>query len=131
MTGCLCDAGNNLLQPGTTLTLSRSSLGMVRNPRSLTALLTPSTDYGESHYIGPIKGAQPNSQAWVDGFDHLPWLKLAGYFARAFKEGVYPRIEEDQIYMWARPHPKDAEAVGDKVPRPRNWELVCAVLLYQ
>ena len=27
-------------------------------------------DYGESHYIGPIHGAQPNSQAWVDGFDH-------------------------------------------------------------
>jgi glucan endo-1,3-alpha-glucosidase len=27
-------------------------------------------DYGESHYLGPIKGAQPNSQAWVDGFDH-------------------------------------------------------------
>lgn len=27
-------------------------------------------DYGESHYIGPIKGAQPNSQAWVDGYDH-------------------------------------------------------------
>ena len=29
-----------------------------------------SPDYGESHYIGPIAGAQPNSQAWVDGFDH-------------------------------------------------------------
>lgn len=27
-------------------------------------------DFGESHYIGPIHGAQPNSQAWVDGFDH-------------------------------------------------------------
>lgn len=27
-------------------------------------------DYGESHYIGPIEGAQPNSNAWVDGFDH-------------------------------------------------------------
>ena len=27
-------------------------------------------DYGESHYIGPIAGAQPNSQAWVNGFDH-------------------------------------------------------------
>jgi glucan endo-1,3-alpha-glucosidase len=27
-------------------------------------------DYGESHYIGPIEGSQPNSQAWVDGFDH-------------------------------------------------------------
>lgn len=24
-------------------------------------------DYGESSYIGPIEGAQPNSQAWVDG----------------------------------------------------------------
>ena len=27
-------------------------------------------DFGESHYLGPIEGAQPNSQAWVDGFDH-------------------------------------------------------------
>ncbi|KAG5639210.1 hypothetical protein H0H81_005689 [Sphagnurus paluster] len=27
-------------------------------------------DYGESHYIGPIKGAQPNSEAWVDGMNH-------------------------------------------------------------
>ena len=27
-------------------------------------------DYGESHYVGPIKGAQPNSQAWVDGYEH-------------------------------------------------------------
>lgn len=27
-------------------------------------------DYGESHYIGPIKGAQPNSEAWVDGMEH-------------------------------------------------------------
>jgi glucan endo-1,3-alpha-glucosidase len=27
-------------------------------------------DYGESHYIGPIEGGQPMSQAWVDGNDH-------------------------------------------------------------
>jgi hypothetical protein len=27
-------------------------------------------DYGESHYIGPIEGAQPMSDAWVNGFDH-------------------------------------------------------------
>ena len=27
-------------------------------------------DYGESHYIGPVDGAQPGSNAWVDGFDH-------------------------------------------------------------
>lgn len=103
----------------------------LRPPNRVLSLrrVIPFTDYGESHYIGPIKGAQPNSQAWVDGFDHLPWLKLSGYFARAFKDGVYPLIEEDQIYMWARPHPKDAEAVDDNVSRPRNWELVRTVLL--
>jgi glucan endo-1,3-alpha-glucosidase len=28
-------------------------------------------DYGESHYIGPIKGTLPKgSEAWVNGFDH-------------------------------------------------------------
>ncbi|KAG8906843.1 hypothetical protein FRC00_012303, partial [Tulasnella sp. 408] len=27
-------------------------------------------DYGESHYVGPIEVDQPNSNAWVDGFDH-------------------------------------------------------------
>ena len=27
-------------------------------------------DYGESHYIGPVEGAQPMSEAWVNGFNH-------------------------------------------------------------
>lgn len=77
-------------------------------------------DYGESHYIGPIKGAQPNSQAGVDGYPHKAWLELNSYFARAFKTGRYPPVTRDKIYMWARPHPKDAWAPDD-VPRPRNW----------
>ncbi|KAM5537876.1 hypothetical protein V8D89_008352 [Ganoderma adspersum] len=80
-------------------------------------------DYGESHYVGPIKGAQPNSQAWVDGFPHTAWLELSAYFARAFKEGAYPPIERDRIFMWARPHLKDAEATDDAVPRPDRWQL--------
>ena len=85
-----------------------------------------STDYGESHYIGPIKGAQPNSQAWVDGFPHDAWLDLNEYFARAFKDGVYPPIDRDRIFMWARPHLRDAEATDDAVPRPDRWQLVSA-----
>ncbi|KAI0764415.1 glycoside hydrolase family 71 protein [Trametes elegans] len=80
-------------------------------------------DYGESHYIGPIKGAQPNSQAWVDGFPHTAWLDLTRYYACAFKTGAYPPIERDRIYMWARPHPRDAEAVDDPVGRPDGWQL--------
>ncbi|OBZ69458.1 Glucan endo-1,3-alpha-glucosidase agn1 [Grifola frondosa] len=79
-------------------------------------------DYGESHYIGPIKGAQPNSEAWVDGFPHEAWLHLNGYYAKAFKDGRYPKIEGDRIYMWSRPHLKEARA-PDTVPRPDNWEL--------
>ena len=27
-------------------------------------------DYSESHYVGAIDGVQPNSQGWVNGFDH-------------------------------------------------------------
>ncbi|KAF5383410.1 hypothetical protein D9757_006161 [Collybiopsis confluens] len=80
-------------------------------------------DYGESHYIGPIKGAQPNSQDWVDGYPHDAWLKMSSYFIRAFKNGHYPPIEKDQIFVWARPHSKDAQASSDNVPRPENWHL--------
>ncbi|KAL1662683.1 glycoside hydrolase family 71 protein [Schizophyllum commune] len=80
-------------------------------------------DYGECHYIAPVRGAQPNSQAWVDGFPHEPWMALTAYFARAFREGHHPPVEKDRIFMWARPHPKDAEARNDNVPRPDNWEL--------
>ena len=39
-------------------------------------------DYGESDYIGPIKGDQPNSQAWTDGMDHTgtSYLQLVKIF---------------------------------------------------
>ncbi|KAI0800253.1 glycoside hydrolase family 71 protein [Fomes fomentarius] len=80
-------------------------------------------DYGESHYIGPIKGAQPNSEAWVDGFPHEAWLDLQQYYVRAFKEGAYPVIKKDRIFMWSRPHMKSAEAMHDVVPRPERWQL--------
>ncbi|KAF8957310.1 glycoside hydrolase family 71 protein [Flammula alnicola] len=79
-------------------------------------------DYGESHYIGPIKGAQPNSQAWVDGYPHTAWLYLNRYFTKAFQTGTYPAITKDQIFMWARPHPKNSTS-ADAVPRPTNWQL--------
>lgn len=85
-------------------------------------------DYGESHYIGPIEGAQPNSQAWVDGFDHTPLLTLTKYYAAAFKTGAYPAIEKDSIVMWARPHSKDATATNDSVGKPNAWQFTSDVL---
>jgi len=79
-------------------------------------------DYGESHYIGPIKGSQPNSQAWVDGNNHTGWLGLTRYYATAFKTGSEPVITEDQIILWARTHPCNATA-NDPVGQPSNFQL--------
>ncbi|THH14940.1 hypothetical protein EW146_g5466 [Bondarzewia mesenterica] len=80
-------------------------------------------DYGESHYIGPIEGAQPNSQAWVDGFNHTGWLDMTSYYATAFKTGSFPAIKADKIYMWSRSHSRDANA-PDPVGKPSNFELM-------
>ncbi|KAI0269826.1 glycoside hydrolase [Gloeopeniophorella convolvens] len=84
-------------------------------------------DYGESHYIGPIEGAQPDSQAWVDGFNHTGWLSMTKYYATAFKEGQYPQIVEDKVYMWSRPHSRDAQA-PDPVGPPSNFQLTTDTL---
>ena len=139
-------------------------------------------DYGESHYIGPIKGAQPNSEDWVNGFSHLPWLDLCSHFTKLFKskfragpefgsgshlllrewarhgyqskhqqqeqqqqqnrthhhhyhhhshhreqgQGITYEmdVDEDQIYAWGRPHPRDAVARSDLVGKPKGWQLV-------
>ncbi|KAG8992977.1 hypothetical protein FRB93_002129 [Tulasnella sp. JGI-2019a] len=78
-------------------------------------------DYGESHYIGRIAGAQPDSQAWTDGFDHTGWLEATRYYIEAFKTGVYPVIREDRVILSARPHARDADA-NDHVERPTNWQ---------
>ncbi|GJE97162.1 glycoside hydrolase family 71 protein [Phanerochaete sordida] len=79
-------------------------------------------DFGESHYIGPIRGAQPNSQAWVDGFDHTSWLAMTGYFAAGYKTGAYPAVTQDTLHLWARPHPAGASA-PDPVGKPDNFQL--------
>ncbi|KIO26834.1 glycoside hydrolase family 71 protein [Tulasnella calospora MUT 4182] len=78
-------------------------------------------DYGESHYIGPIGQDQPNSNAWVDGFDHTAWSTISGYYIQAYKTGVAPTIIQDKIYMWARPHGKSDNAPNDNyIGRPNN-----------
>lgn len=82
-------------------------------------------DYGESHYVGPVKGALPiNSERWTDGMNHTAWLDLTRYYAQAFKSGVYPAIEKDAIYMWSRPHAADADGGADGVGKPTNFEIL-------
>ena len=79
-------------------------------------------DYGESTYLGPIKGAQPKSEAWVDGFDHQPLLEINKYYAEAYKTGTYPEIAEDKIFLSARPHHNQAVATGDDIGRPTGGQ---------
>ncbi|GJE92333.1 glycoside hydrolase family 71 protein [Phanerochaete sordida] len=79
-------------------------------------------DFGESHYVGPIEGMQPNSQAWVNGFEHTGWLDLIAYYASAFKTGYYPAITQDRTFLWARLFPAAAVATNDPVGKPTNWE---------
>jgi len=80
-------------------------------------------DYGESHYVGPIEGTQPDSQGWVNGFNHTGWLDLVSYFATAYKNGTYPEITTDRIILWARPHPANATAANDTVAQPDNFAM--------
>ena len=81
-------------------------------------------DYGESLYIGPMEGDQPNLQAWTNQFPHDGWVKMTHYYANAFNTGAYPTVTQDNVYLWSRPHSKDAWAT-DYVGQPHNSDWVC------
>ncbi|KAJ2926109.1 hypothetical protein H1R20_g10981, partial [Candolleomyces eurysporus] len=79
-------------------------------------------DYGESHYMGPIAGAQPNSTSWTTGFDHQGWLDLQQYYITAFKSGAYPPVERDRVFLWGRLYPAKATS-PDGLSKPLNSEF--------
>jgi len=86
-------------------------------------------DYGESHYIAPVRGAQPNSQAWVEGSSPCPWLVLNAYFARAYKEGRMPPIERDKIFIWAAAALKECHRARSSTSPTRLGAREFAILL--
>ncbi|CAK9783200.1 hypothetical protein CC85DRAFT_287563 [Cutaneotrichosporon oleaginosum] len=93
----------------------------MRGVSTMTEILTWN-DYGESSYIGPIRGSLPaTSERWVNGFDHTALAPITKYYATAYKTGSYPPIEKDQIIVWARPHSALATA-PDPVGRPAGYD---------
>jgi hypothetical protein len=40
--------------------------------------------------------------------DHQAWADYTWYYATWWKSGASPTIATDRVYMWARPHPKNA-----------------------
>ncbi|GHJ87956.1 hypothetical protein NliqN6_4358 [Naganishia liquefaciens] len=76
-------------------------------------------DYGEAHYIGDIGGDQPpESRLYTTGIPHTDILPLIKYYATAWKNGAYPKITQDQVFIMARPHPANAVASGDSIGAP-------------
>ncbi|VDC03924.1 unnamed protein product [Peniophora sp. CBMAI 1063] len=85
-------------------------------------------DFGESHYIGPVEGGLPfdptrGDSDWATGFDHTPWLELFGYYISAFKSGATATPSTDKIFLWVRPHTRDAIATSDAVAKPTNYQM--------
>jgi glucan endo-1,3-alpha-glucosidase len=81
-------------------------------------------DFGESHYVGRIAGAQPNSNGWVDGFPHTEWLNMAPIYIFAFKTGRWPSVVRDEMWIWSRPHPAKADAQNDPLGKPTGYDWV-------
>ncbi|KAF9495858.1 hypothetical protein BDN71DRAFT_1390602 [Pleurotus eryngii] len=81
-------------------------------------------DYGESHHMGPVKGAMPSGTNWVNGLPHTAWFDMSQYYITAFQTGSYPAITKDVIYFWARTHPVAATASSDSLGKPSGWNWV-------
>ncbi|GMK57757.1 hypothetical protein CspeluHIS016_0405910 [Cutaneotrichosporon spelunceum] len=90
-------------------------------------------DYGESHNIAPVLGAEPGSQSWTRGMDHVAFREMTGYFTRRWRDGA-PEVEDEiVVWMWYRTHPKGVHAGNDTVGKPdhANWalDLINALIL--
>lgn len=76
-------------------------------------------DWGESHYVAQPGDPQdqPKSQGWTDNMPHTGLSSLIKYYAEAWKKGSFP-APNDQIWVWSRPHPKNAKPSAPTNPRP-------------
>ncbi|GEM09686.1 glucan endo-1,3-alpha-glucosidase, glycoside hydrolase family 71 protein [Rhodotorula toruloides] len=80
-------------------------------------------DFGESHYLGPIRssaGVPSGATAYADAkHDHLPMLWLSTYYNVWFKSGSPPPISTECVVWWYRPHPAKASTSGDPLSAPQ------------
>ncbi|GFZ45246.1 hypothetical protein JCM24511_02972 [Saitozyma sp. JCM 24511] len=98
-------------------------------------------DFGESHYIAPIRGAQPGSEAWTEGMEHEAFREMTRWFANRWRRGATSahagqgaadgsaefdvdgeNRDEVRVWGWWRTHPSDVVASDDPVGRPTHAE---------
>ncbi|EGG10863.1 family 71 glycoside hydrolase [Melampsora larici-populina 98AG31] len=82
-------------------------------------------DYGESHYLSDprpsanLPQGAVSAHQYVDGFPHTPLLNLTSYFNQWYKTGTPPVMNQrTTVYVWYRPHLKNAIAYNDTLPIP-------------
>ncbi|KAG7562553.1 hypothetical protein FFLO_02027 [Filobasidium floriforme] len=85
-------------------------------------------DYGESHYIGPILGAQPGSERWTNGMSHEGWRQLTSWFIRRYKGMPLSAERETRVYLSYRLQPRDCQVEGDPVGRPDRADFAQDVI---
>ncbi|KAJ5835372.1 hypothetical protein N7447_001398 [Penicillium robsamsonii] len=71
-------------------------------------------DYGESHYIGPLKSPHTDDGAskWVNDMPHDGWLDISKPYIAAFKAGESSPtsyISSDELVYWYRPAPRGVD----------------------
>ncbi|GAA6044747.1 hypothetical protein NBRC10513_004603 [Rhodotorula toruloides] len=85
-------------------------------------------DFGESHYLGPVRasaGVPSGATAYADAqHDHLPMLWLSAYYNIWFKSGSPPPISTECVVWWYRPHPAKASASSDPLSAPQYAETL-------
>jgi len=76
-------------------------------------------DYGESHSIAPVLGAQPGSESWTEGMNHEAFREMTRYFIGRWRDDQ-PEVGIDvKLWIWYRTHPA-AMSSEDEVGRPAN-----------
>lgn len=95
--------------------------------------VTSWNDYGESHYIAPVLGAEPGSGNWTKGMDHEAFRDMTKYFASRWRDGAPEVGDEVVLWLWYRTHPAavgaDSDEVGPPGNRGRAKDLVNMVIL--
>lgn len=75
-------------------------------------------DFGESHYIGPVRdGCVPPGADYVGERPHTAWLKFLPYYIEAYKAGgggaaIGSSAGEDAITYWYKLHPGTSGSAG-------------------
>lgn len=72
-------------------------------------------DFGESHYIGPIRpaGIVPGANRYVDNNPHDALRNVLPYYIAQYKNGVPPSVSEDKVVFYHKPNPSTSTACAD------------------